>query len=674
MAQYAHALAAERSFPVSTTYYQRADTNGGVTTGINATSLPLQEPPRHGQTNWPGYYTDPQPSPNFVPYVGTSASASSPSYASSWQQNTSQSAVTAEGSSVSSSNFSTRAYHPSGSYEAPFEHCLLSDYPSSSQRNSLPPSSPYTRNFLPLYGFRNDRRRSPSSHTSASDFGRETPVPAVDEHQYLPRNVEIVDEDQSGGQETESMKRHLSTTNASSHTSVKIEPNDPDGCFIMELAASGTCGGGVGLSTPSARAAYTLSLLSQSLAPPTEVPLRATQASKEMKQMMGVFRLNPFAMHSLSVKLEDKEDGFAWDEDSQPPWCGGRPLDEEPLMFEFQLDLNGSDGEEEDEQGATRHAEESGGMGLGAHELSQLRSFSPSFELHRDVDTCDRESLGDDTSHLEEEDDQEYDQDQDRRSESWGDGSYHSEVDTNSTTTTPSVHTPFNDSPEGIQQAFCGYTQRCQDTSSPPVWDPVGAHYQVTGACQSSNSVSATTTLPGGPKMNAEFGLIFIGRLHSPSSLRQGTLLKDKFTYTTTLANQRMRSDEHGIYAPSSMTSSSTMMGDVQHADEPLPPSYMRVIRSRQEYLDQAHHMSARSTNSGASKGVGGYSSSLETNHLSSMVHSHHPGGHSVNRRWSLPETGVMHSGPFLSVFIIKYTHHEYLRGYKRSRTLTRLP
>jgi hypothetical protein len=81
-----------------------------------------------------------------------------------------------------------------------------------------------------------------------------------------------------------------------------------------------------------------------------------------MKQMMGVFRLNPFAMHSLSVKMEDREDGSAWDEDSQPPWCGGRPLDEEPLMFEFQLDLNGSDGEgEEDEQGAARQAEESRG-------------------------------------------------------------------------------------------------------------------------------------------------------------------------------------------------------------------------------------------------------------------------------------------------------------------------
>jgi len=175
----------------------------------------------------------------------------------------------------------------------------------------------------------------------------------------------MVDEDQPAGQETESVNRHhcVSGPTTTPHTSVKIEPNDPDGCFIMELPATGTCGESFGLSAPSAGAAYTLSLLSQSLAPPTEVPLRATQASKEMKQMMGVFRLNPFAMHSLSVKLEDREDGFTWDEDSQPPWCGGRPLDEEPLMFEFQLDLNGSDGEGGDEEGAVRQADESRGTG-----------------------------------------------------------------------------------------------------------------------------------------------------------------------------------------------------------------------------------------------------------------------------------------------------------------------
>ncbi|KAI6044000.1 hypothetical protein EDC04DRAFT_2646651 [Pisolithus marmoratus] len=55
-------------------------------------------------------------------------------------------------------------------------------------------------------------------------------------------------------------------------------------CFVMEFSGSASA------STSSA------------LAPPTEVPLRATQASKAMRKMMGVFRLNPFSMHDSSCQ------------------------------------------------------------------------------------------------------------------------------------------------------------------------------------------------------------------------------------------------------------------------------------------------------------------------------------------------------------------------------------
>lgn len=67
-----------------------------------------------------------------------------------------------------------------------------------------------------------------------------------------------------------------------------------------------------------------------SLVPPTEVPLRATQASKAMRRMMGVFRLNPFSMHDSSVQ-------------STSNWTGEEagPLEEEPQMFEFQLHVPG---------------------------------------------------------------------------------------------------------------------------------------------------------------------------------------------------------------------------------------------------------------------------------------------------------------------------------------------
>jgi hypothetical protein len=50
--------------------------------------------------------------------------------------------------------------------------------------------------------------------------------------------------------------------------------------------------------------------------------------------MMGVFRLNPFAMHSGEGR------GFM-----PALWCGGGPLEEEPLIFEFQLDIEDDSGD-----------------------------------------------------------------------------------------------------------------------------------------------------------------------------------------------------------------------------------------------------------------------------------------------------------------------------------------
>ena len=109
--------------------------------------------------------------------------------------------------------------------------------------------------------------------------------------------------------------RASSIASSASVPPVKVEPEDSvtADCFVMEFSAP----------TPAAQA-------SSSLAPPTEVPLRATQASKAMRKMMGVFRLNPFSMH---------ESG------GQPTttWTGEEagPLEEEPQMFEFQLDVPG---------------------------------------------------------------------------------------------------------------------------------------------------------------------------------------------------------------------------------------------------------------------------------------------------------------------------------------------
>lgn len=93
--------------------------------------------------------------------------------------------------------------------------------------------------------------------------------------------------------------------------SLKVEPQDGTARFVMEQPES--------------------SANSQSYAPPISVPLRATQAPDEMRTMMNAFRINPFTMmHSgegragcVSVSYE----------------VG--PLQEEPKVFEFQLNIPG---------------------------------------------------------------------------------------------------------------------------------------------------------------------------------------------------------------------------------------------------------------------------------------------------------------------------------------------
>jgi hypothetical protein len=82
-----------------------------------------------------------------------------------------------------------------------------------------------------------------------------------------------------------------------------------------------------------------------------------------MRSMMGVFRLNPFTMHSGEGRGS-----------TAPTWCGeeAHPLDEEPIIFEFQLELD------ENVPQILDQPKES------------LRSFSPDFELHQERDEGDQ--------------------------------------------------------------------------------------------------------------------------------------------------------------------------------------------------------------------------------------------------------------------------------------------
>ena len=95
------------------------------------------------------------------------------------------------------------------------------------------------------------------------------------------------------------------------YAQVKTEEEDYEGGFIFELASD---------------APPVLPLLDSM----PEVPLRATQACKAMRKLMGAFRLDPFAMHN-GVKSAASQ--------SVPVGIEVGPLRHPPVMFEWQLEL-----------------------------------------------------------------------------------------------------------------------------------------------------------------------------------------------------------------------------------------------------------------------------------------------------------------------------------------------
>ena len=70
-------------------------------------------------------------------------------------------------------------------------------------------------------------------------------------------------------------------------------------------------------------------VVASNIMPMAEVPLRATWATKEMRKMMGVYHLDPFAMHN-------GQRGAAV---ANRTYVEIGPLKEAPQYFEFQLEL-----------------------------------------------------------------------------------------------------------------------------------------------------------------------------------------------------------------------------------------------------------------------------------------------------------------------------------------------
>lgn len=225
------------------------------------------------------------------------------------------------------------------------------EYPDHSSWPTDSIHQPYRGNVADTAPYNDYAESSHRANLSTSPHVSHPTFPAIADLPRSPSYSSGYDgNNQWGGEELYVFDGSSSSRQASAapELSVKLEPEDTAGCFIMEL------------SPPHA------SPFGGSLAPPTEVPLRATQASKKMRGMMTVFRLNPFAMHSgegrgLVPAIREE----------------ARPLEEEPLIFEFQLDLDEAhlDGPEPHEQ--------------------QLHSFSPGFELHDFHDEVDHSDWGD---------------------------------------------------------------------------------------------------------------------------------------------------------------------------------------------------------------------------------------------------------------------------------------
>lgn len=135
--------------------------------------------------------------------------------------------------------------------------------------------------------------------------------------------------------------------------------------------------------------------------PPMAVPLRATQASDDMRKMMAVFRLNPFALQngdsrrSGSVSSSDSSSTGVDSSESSPSQFEAKPLEDEPLMFEFQVQLDDPEllVPESDRERLVEEKMHSGALvdsplssspvaSLETHDNS-LHSFPPEFELHR---------------------------------------------------------------------------------------------------------------------------------------------------------------------------------------------------------------------------------------------------------------------------------------------------
>ncbi|KAJ8514637.1 hypothetical protein ONZ45_g7853 [Pleurotus djamor] len=235
-----------------------------------------------------------------------------------------------------------------------------------------------------LNHFASSSEASPSPRPASGQSSRSFDAPTSSESPFImPRGPA------SGTPE-------VSRSKSTDSSSVKIEQDDGNDYFIMEFCGSSDAdsrdeghieeeGSGEGegefkLGSGRSGAKQPCRLSSGKFPRPfstghhvdirTEVPIRAGSAPEEMKKLMHILRLDPFTMHN------GVDRGIVAPSRPEPG-----PLTEEPIMFEFQLEIHGSDDENEDDIDGVP------GLPTGI----KLRAFSPDFELDDALGECDTE-------------------------------------------------------------------------------------------------------------------------------------------------------------------------------------------------------------------------------------------------------------------------------------------
>ncbi|EAU89429.1 hypothetical protein CC1G_07655 [Coprinopsis cinerea okayama7 len=259
------------------------------------------------------------------------------------------------------------------------------EYPESSQRTALSPSP---SNALP-YPHPRSLSRSSTTYSPDTDvmfvhhpYGDASATTPPSSTNSRPASA-AAPEPQLHPPVVQLEPSNASTTDSADHGALKTEDDEPLG-FVMEPGTS--TGGGCLSFSPL----------------PMEVPLRATQASDDMRKMMNVFRLNPFA------NTEGRRGGSCFSDsssgppssESSPKHLEARPLEEEPLLFEFQVELDRPDILSPDPDSDSGSDEGSSG-GQDDSPLStpplpavdlindddnlNLHSFPPEFQLHKEA-------------------------------------------------------------------------------------------------------------------------------------------------------------------------------------------------------------------------------------------------------------------------------------------------